>query len=97
MMCAQMIHFIFSTLVRHMFRCQDRLQLIRASCAPVSREWSRVVVNGPGPSSRHYHTLTLIGFKLFVFGGQIGGMSLNDMWAFDLNSRTISDCCPEQF
>ncbi|KAF8500871.1 galactose oxidase [Russula emetica] len=52
----------------------------------VSREWTRVVVNGPGPSGRSYHTVTLIGSKLFIFGGKIGRTTLNDMWAFDLNT-----------
>jgi Galactose oxidase, central domain len=60
------------------------------------------VVNGPGPSGRYYHTVTSVGSKLFVFGGKIGKTALNDMWALDLNTRTLahyssepfsSDCC----
>jgi len=55
------------------------------------------VPNGPGPGARRYHTVTMVGSKLFVFGGQIGGGMLNDMWALDLNSRTIAHCCSESF
>ena len=49
------------------------------------------MVNGPGPGGRCCHTVTMIGSQLFVFLGLpvIGGKLLNDMWALDLNSRTI--------
>ncbi|KAI0267199.1 hypothetical protein BGY98DRAFT_1102241 [Russula aff. rugulosa BPL654] len=50
-----------------------------------SREWSRVVVNGPGPGSRRSHTTTVVGSKLIVFGGVSSGKTTNDMWALDLN------------
>ncbi|KAI0267960.1 hypothetical protein BGY98DRAFT_925341 [Russula aff. rugulosa BPL654] len=50
-----------------------------------SREWSRVVVNGPGPGGRWAHTTTVVGSKLFVFGGVSGGETTNDMWTLDLN------------
>ncbi|KAI0280085.1 hypothetical protein BGY98DRAFT_1061034 [Russula aff. rugulosa BPL654] len=50
-----------------------------------SREWSQVVVNGPGPGGRRSHTTTVVGSKLFVFGGESGGDATNDMWALDLN------------
>jgi len=43
------------------------------------------VVNGPGPGGRRYHTMTLVGSKLFVFGGKSAKGCLNDIWAFDLN------------
>ena len=58
-----------------------------------SREWSRVVVNNPGPGSRCFHTTTVVGSKLFVFGGRIGGKKTNDMWTLDLNCRTFAYYC----
>ncbi len=91
------IHFIFSTSACRIFSCQDPLQLIRASCLPVSREWTRVVVNGPGPCGRYCHTMTLVGSKLFVFGGEISGRRLNDIWALDLNCREFAPRFHEPF
>ena len=59
--------------------------------------WTRVVINGPGPGRRCYHTTTVVGSKLFVFGGEIVSKVVNDMWALDLNSRMIAHCCSEPF
>ena len=91
-----MIRFIFLTSVR-LLMSRDRLWLIRASRTPVSYEWTRVVVNGFGPSGRCYHTVTLVGTKLFIFGGKIGKTTVNDMWALDLNTRTIAFASPREF
>jgi hypothetical protein len=55
------------------------------------------VVNGPGPEGRYCHAATMVGSKLFVFGGVIDGKFLNDMWEFDLNSRTFAHRCFEPF
>ena len=66
------------------------LQLIRISCVPVSREWTRILVIGPGPRGRFYHSMTLVGSKLFVFGGRTAKRRLDDIWALDLKSCTFS-------
>ncbi|KAF8499889.1 hypothetical protein F5888DRAFT_117232 [Russula emetica] len=63
----------------------------------VSREWTCILVNGPGPGGRYYHTMTLVGSKLFVFGGRTAKGRLNDIWALDLDCCTCAPRFPEPF
>ncbi|KAI9057729.1 galactose oxidase [Trametes sanguinea] len=49
-----------------------------------TREWTRVFVDGPSPSGRIGHTVTMIGPRIYVFGGQAYGQYFNDIWCFDL-------------
>ena len=49
-----------------------------------------------GPSGRFYHTVTLVGSKIFVFGGKNYDTRtyFNDIWAFDLNCCTFAPRLP---
>ena len=66
-------------------------------CLPVSREWTRVVFNGPGPGGRYGHTMTLVDSKLFIFGGWSNEEYFNDIWALDLNCCTSAPRFPVPF
>jgi hypothetical protein len=55
------------------------------------------MVNGPGPGGRFYHTMTLVGSRLFVFGGMAAKRCLNDIWTLDLNCCTFAPRFLEPF
>ncbi len=44
-------------------------------------------MNGPAPSGRYGHAVAMAGSRFIVFGGQVDGEFLNDIWSFDLNTR----------
>ena len=56
----------------------------------VSQQWTCVPADGPCPVGRYGHAATVAEARLFVFGGQVDGEYLNDLWALDLNSRKFS-------
>ena len=54
-----------------------------------TRHWSRSVPPAGRPAGRYGHTLTILGSKIYVFGGQVEGYFFNDLIAFDLNTLQI--------
>jgi len=46
-------------------------------------EWKQPFLSGPTPVGRSYHTASVIGQKVYIFGGNDGAKRLNDLWIID--------------
>lgn len=51
-----------------------------------TREWTRVTTRGSAPAGRYGHKAVMIGRKFLIFGGQVDGEFLCDLWCFDLDT-----------
>lgn len=45
-------------------------------------------IDGAAPVGRLGHTVVMIGPRVYVFGGHAHGEFFNDIWSFDLSTRT---------
>jgi host cell factor len=58
-------------------------------------QWARPQVEGMGPSARGGHSATLVGARIFVFGGhrygETGGTYHNDTYVLDVDANQWSD------
>ncbi|CAI7860273.1 unnamed protein product [Closterium sp. NIES-53] len=50
--------------------------------------WSKPNIKGTPPSPRDSHTSTVVGSRLFVFGGTDGSSGLNDLYMLDTSTNT---------
>lgn len=51
-----------------------------------SLKWTRAETSGPRPGGRYGHSLSIIGTKVYVFGGQRDEHFFNDLYSFDLSN-----------
>ncbi len=58
-----------------------------------------MVPQSTAPAGRYGHAVTMCGTKFFLYGGQVDGEFLDDLWAFDLGSRmwSFNFLVPESF
>lgn len=54
-------------------------------CWSVQREWHRIPVVGQVPDGRYGHTMCAVDEVIYIFGGQLDGVFMNDVWALDLS------------
>ncbi|CAI5502357.1 unnamed protein product [Closterium sp. Naga37s-1] len=50
--------------------------------------WSKPNIKGTPPSPRDSHTSTVVGSRMFVFGGTDGSSGLNDLYMLDTSTNT---------
>ncbi|CEL57233.1 Tip elongation aberrant protein 1 OS=Schizosaccharomyces pombe (strain 972 / ATCC 24843) GN=tea1 PE=1 SV=1 [Rhizoctonia solani AG-1 IB] len=80
------------TLAKEGERNDDGLYLLNLT----TRDWTRVTTVGAVPVGRYGHAVGMSGNKFIVFGGQVDGEFLNDLWSFDLQSLVRGTSAWEQ-
>lgn len=51
-------------------------------------DWVQKGIPATSPALRYAHTAVMLSGKMYVFGGRTGGVSLNDLWAYDPATNT---------
>ncbi|TCD61305.1 Negative regulator of mitotic exit [Steccherinum ochraceum] len=51
----------------------------------VQRHWHRIPVVGNVPDGRYGHAMCAVDEVIYIFGGQLDGTFMNDIWALDLS------------
>lgn len=77
-------HVVFGgdTKIQETDPLDDNLYLLNTS----SLKWTVAQTVRPRPCGRYGHSLSNLGARIYVFGGQVDDMFFDDMWAFDLTT-----------
>jgi hypothetical protein len=52
-----------------------------------SRKWTELQCTGRIPSPRHSHAAAVVDDMMYVFGGRVNGVNVDDLLAFKLSSK----------
>ncbi|CAJ0758109.1 13112_t:CDS:10 [Entrophospora sp. SA101] len=73
---------VFGGLTENQDKLDDSLYVLDT----INKNWRKVSIMGQPPYGRYGHTVTVVGSKMYVFGGSYEGYYLNDLIALDLAS-----------
>mmetsp|Transcript_74556 Transcript_74556/g.199391 ORF Transcript_74556/g.199391 Transcript_74556/m.199391 type:complete len:1596 (-) Transcript_74556:922-5709(-) len=66
----------------------DTQQIRVRDHAKSKMKWFRPPTSGPQPPARAAHTATVVGNRLYIFGGNNGSVRLNDLHSLDMQTMT---------